>query len=198
MVTRMQAEGKDQMTRIVNKSIGDTIEGQFGQLAQKAWRDYNGPTGIKPAGKYNPEHPTDQFRPKYCQCPFPKVGIPIRDFSKYTEHEEDRCTYQVRTVGRDAPFEAAAHAQKHYEWWYEMNKQVENGVERPPERVWPIILPVWSKDGPMSAEDMKRKKMREMIERDDLEKEHKAEIEDAKNDFTEEKRRVGRPPTVKV
>jgi hypothetical protein len=80
-----------------------------------------------------------------------------------------------------------------------MNKQVNaDGSERPPERCYPIILPQWSKDGPMSAEDMKRKKMRERLAQEELEDEHKAEIEDAKTDFTEEKRRVGRPPTAKV
>jgi hypothetical protein len=194
----MESSGKEAAAVLKNTVIKENLKGQFGQLAQKNWRDYNGPTGIKPAGKYNPEHPTDQFRPHYCPCPFPKAHLPIRDFTAYIEHEEDRCGYIVKSTGRDAPFEAAAHAEKHFEWWYEMNKQVENGIERPPERCYPIILPQWSKDGPMSNEDMKRKKMRERLAQEDLEREHKAEIEDAKTDFTEEKRRVGRPPTVKV
>jgi len=194
----MESSGKEAAAVLKNTVIKENLKGQFGQLAQKNWRDYNGPTGIKPAGKYNPEHPTDQFRPHYCPCPFPKAHLPIRDFTAYIEHEEDRCGYVVKSTGRDAPFEAAAHAEKHFDWWYEMNKHVDNGIERPPERCYPIILPQWSKDGPMSNEDMKRKKMRERLAQEELESEHKAEIEDAKTDFTEEKRRVGRPPTVKV
>lgn len=199
MPSKMDKAGKESQTNIKNDVIKENLKNSFGQNAQKAWREYEGMVGLHPAGvRYDPKHPDDLYNPHYCQCPFPKVGLPIREYDDYINHNEDRCTYHVKSGSRQAPFEAAAHAQRHFEWWYEMNKIVENGVERPPENDYPVVPPQWSKDGPMSPEDMLRKKMREKIEADMVEEEHKQEIEDAKTDFSEEKRRVGRPPKVTV
>lgn len=194
MPTRIESLGRSEASKEKNRIVKETLKGMFGQEAQKAWREYDGPVGVKaPAKKFDPNDPKEKFNPKYCQCPFPKIGLPIRDIGDYVEHPGERCSYHVDSKGREAPFEAAAHADLHFDWWYEQNKVVENGVERPPERTWPITLPQWSKDGPMSPEDKLRKKMREKMEQEMREQEDKKEVEEAKMTF-EESRRAGKPP----